>query len=149
MIVFDLRCGGGHVFEAWFASSAAFEEQRGRRLIDCPVCGDASVEKAVMAPNVAAKGNRAPAPTQPLAPADAAAVQEMLSRIAAAQADALRQSRWVGRDFADTARKMHAGDEAVAPIHGQASRSEVVALVEEGVPVAPLLVPVIPPEQLN
>ena len=53
MIVFDLKCGAGHVFEAWFASSDAFGEQRYRRLIACPVCGHSAVEKAVMAPNVA------------------------------------------------------------------------------------------------
>ncbi|HVJ02972.1 MAG TPA: DUF1178 family protein, partial [Sphingomonas sp.] len=28
MIVFDLKCGAGHVFEAWFGSSAAYEAQR-------------------------------------------------------------------------------------------------------------------------
>ena len=40
MIVFDLSCAGDHVFEAWFASSSAYESQRERRLIACPVCGD-------------------------------------------------------------------------------------------------------------
>ena len=58
MIVFDLKCGAGHVFEAWFGSSADYDSQRERGLIACPLCGDAQVGKAVMAPNVAAKGNR-------------------------------------------------------------------------------------------
>ena len=58
MIVFDLRCGHGHVFEAWFGSSAAYEEQRAGGMIACPMCGSAEIGKAVMAPNVAAKGNR-------------------------------------------------------------------------------------------
>ena len=39
MIVFDLKCGSGHVFEAWFASSTAYETQREGGLVQCPVCG--------------------------------------------------------------------------------------------------------------
>ncbi|PXA90254.1 DUF1178 domain-containing protein, partial [Nostoc sp. 3335mG] len=35
MIVFDLKCGTGHVFEAWFGSSAAYEDQRSRGLLAC------------------------------------------------------------------------------------------------------------------
>lgn len=144
MIVFDLRCAGGHVFEAWFASSAAFEHQQARRLLACPTCGGDDVEKAVMAPRVAAKGNSTPA-----SGTDAAQAKAMLAAIAAAQAKALGGSRWVGRRFAEEARALHdAGDEATV-IHGQASPDEARALAEEGVPVMPLLVPVAPPEALN
>ena len=60
MIVFDLRCSGGHVFEAWFASSAAYAEQRDKAQVECPLCGDRMIEKAVMAPQIAAKGNTKP-----------------------------------------------------------------------------------------
>lgn len=140
MIVFDLRCAGDHVFEAWFASSAAFEEQRARRLIACPTCGDDAIEKSIMAPNVAAKGNRAVIPPGPT---------NARAALAAIQAEMLRRSRWVGNGFADEARAIHRGDKPAAPIHGQASADEVGALIDEGVPVAPLLVPVTPPEKLN
>lgn len=142
MIVFDLRCAGAHVFEAWFASSAAYEEQRGRGLIDCPVCGDTDVAKAVMAPNVAAKGNAR-------APALAAEAKAVLARLAAVQAKLLEGSEWVGPRFSERARAMHAGDEAEAPIHGQATVAEAKALAEEGVPVAPLPLPVLPPQARN
>ena len=47
MIVFDLKCGAGHVFEAWFGSSAAYEAQRAGGLVRCPVCGDGEIAKAV------------------------------------------------------------------------------------------------------
>ena len=141
MILFDLRCSGGHVFEAWFGSSASYEEQRAGGLIACPICGDADVAKAVMAPNVAAKGNsRAPGAPE---------IKAALAAIAAAQAEAIKRSQWVGADFASTARAMHAGDTPPAPIHGQATRAEARALVDDGVPVAPLLVPVAPPEAIN
>jgi len=160
MIVFDLRCSGAHVFEAWFASSTAFEEQRERGLLVCPVCGDGDVCKAVMAPNVAAKGNSRPSvaataspPTSTLAspagPPSPAAIKAAMQAIATMQAKMLEKSEWVGRAFADRARAMHAGEADLAPIHGQTTRAEAEALVEEGVPVAPLLVPVVPPEALN
>lgn len=140
MIVFDLKCAGGHVFEAWFASSGAFEDQRARRLIACPMCGIDDVAKAVMAPNVAAKG---------AGDARDVAAKAVLAKLAAAQAEALKGSRWVGRRFADEARAMHQGDAPAAVIHGQATADEAKALHEEGVPLAPLPFPVAPPEKLN
>jgi hypothetical protein len=143
MIVFDLKCADSHVFEAWFASGAAYEDQRTRGLLMCPVCGTADVTKAVMAPNVAAKGNQAPGAPTP------EAMKAAMAAIAAAQAKALESSEWVGVRFAEKARAMHAGDVPEAPIHGQATREEAKALVEEGVPVAPLLVPVVPPDAVN
>lgn len=139
MIVFDLKCGQGHVFEAWFASSTAFAEQAEAGQVRCPLCDDADVVKAAMAPNVAPKGNR-------VAPADAKAA---IRALAAAQARALETSAWVGGDFASRARAMHLGEEKPAPIHGQASLAEAKSLVEDGVPVAPLLLPVVPPKALN
>ncbi|MBC7985927.1 MAG: DUF1178 family protein, partial [Sphingomonadaceae bacterium] len=63
MIVFDLRCGAGHVFEAWFGSTGDFEAQRKRGLVACPICGALDVAKAVMAPRLAggaARGTEAP-----------------------------------------------------------------------------------------
>lgn len=144
MIVFDLRCAHDHVFEAWFGSSASYEEQRARNLIACPICGDGQVAKAVMAPNVPAKGNRADAP-----PPDSAAVKTALAALARAQQAALDQSRWVGNSFASEARAMHNGEVDAAPIHGRASLAEAKALVADGVPVAPLPFPVVPPDERN
>ncbi|WP_084581731.1 DUF1178 family protein [Sphingomonas azotifigens] len=145
MIVFDLKCSGNHVFEAWFKSSAAYAEQRAQGLIACPLCGDREVAKAVMAPAVAAKGNQG-AGTPPVTPE---AFKAALAALAQLQAKQLETSQWVGKAFAEKARAMHAGDAPEAPIHGQATLAEAKALVDEGVPVAPLLVPVVPPEARN
>lgn len=146
MIVFDLQCRHDHVFEAWFGSSAAYEEQRAGGLLACPICGDADVTKAVMAPNVAAKGNARDA-ARPAVPAGDA--KALLARLAEAQARALEGSQWVGMRFSDHARAMHLGEEDSRPIHGQASLAEAKALIEEGVAVAPLPLPVVPPEASN
>ena len=142
MIVFDLKCGAGHVFEAWFGSSADYTDQQARGLVDCPICGDRSIKKAVMAPAVAAKGNR----QQDMTPA---AMKAAMAALAAAQGKALEGSQWVGAAFAGRARAMHAGEEDQAPIHGQATIAEARALVEDCVPVAPLPLPVVPPDACN
>lgn len=166
MIVFDLRCPAGHVFEAWFGSSTAYEVQRAQGLVVCPMCGDTGIEKAVMAPNVAAKGNqrpdpvRAPAPpvaagAAPVPPAAAEAgpppemVKAAMAALATLQARMLEKSQWVGSAFADRARAMHLGDEPAATIHGQTTPEQARELIEEGVPVTPLILPVVPPEACN
>lgn len=146
MIVFDLKCGNSHVFEAWFGSSADYADQRERALIACPICGDAGIDKAVMAPNVAAKGNRR---GEVAATSQKPDPKLVMAALAQAQAKLLEGSNYVGLAFADKARAMHLGDEPHAPIHGQASVAEAKALIEDGVTVAPLPLPVVPPEQRN
>ena len=150
MIVFDLRCGSaGHVFEAWFGSSSDYESQRERGLISCPLCGDNKVEKAVMAPNVAAKGNR----RSEVAPAREGGNDEKLkaayAALAQAQAEMLKDSDWVGGDFADRAKAMHLGEIERKSIHGQATPEQARELIEEGVEIAALPLPVVPPEARN
>lgn len=144
MIVFDLRCSGGHVFEAWFGTSYDFDDQAARGLVSCPVCGDAAIEKAMMAPRVGAKGNAGSSPLRPSAPEapHAAKAKAMLAALAAAQSKALESSTWVGPRFADEARAIHLGDSQNKQIHGQATPEEAKRLIEDGVPVAPLPFPV-------
>ena len=153
MIVFDLECRGlGHRFEGWFASSEAFADQQGRGQVSCPQCGSSDVGKAVMAPNLARKGNQhsAASPAQPVAggkmPVEAQAV---LAKLAALQAEALRSSRWVGKQFADESRKIHYGETDDSVIHGEATLEQAKELLEEGIAVMPLPFPVAPPDELN
>lgn len=159
MIVFDLVCSdANHVFEGWFGSSEDYEDQRRRGLLTCPMCGSVEIAKAVMAPRVGAKGNRAsepaaqsatPAPGArlPMAngEASAAAMKGMLAALAKAQTEALAGSDYVGPRFAAEARAIHLGESVERPIYGQASPEEAKALADEGIPVAPLPFPVRPP----
>ena len=147
MIVFDLACSQGHVFEVWFGSSADYESQRERGLVSCAICGASEVGKAVMAPNVGAKGNQASTvvPMRSGSPAPAE-LKAALAALAKAQAKALEGSEHVGARFAAEARAIHDGDAPERPIHGQATVHEAKALVEDGVPVVPLPLPVVPPD---
>lgn len=140
MIVFDLRCAReGHVFEAWFGSSEDYESQQGRGLVVCPLCGDAEVHKAAMAPRVSAKGKAT----------DPVAVKAMLSVMAEAQKKALESSDFVGDRFASEARAIHVGDADARSIHGRATSEQTRALIEDGIEVAPLPFPVIEPGREN
>lgn len=159
MIVFDLKCESqGHVFEAWFGSSADYEDQKARGFLACPMCGDVQVNKAVMAPAVAPKGNSRPAPartspsgdTAPIVmPGDEGRMRALVEAMAQAQAKALEGSTWVGRDFAEQARAMYYGEQDRATIHGEVAPEEARALLAEGVDVAPLPFPVLPPAAKN
>jgi len=141
MIVFDLLCGGGHVFEAWFGAGADYDDQRARGLLQCPICGNDEVGKAAMAPAVPAKGNGDGLPP--------AQMKAMIAKIAAAQRRALAGSEYVGARFASEARAIHLGEAEARGIHGQATPGDARALADEGVPVAPLLLPVVPPHEQN
>ncbi|WP_420144174.1 DUF1178 family protein [Sphingobium sp.] len=157
MIVFDLKCAGqGHVFEAWFGSSADYESQKARGLLTCPMCGDADIGKALMAPAVGAKGTsrsevapREEASAPVMNAADQAKMQALVDALASAQKKALEGSTWVGRGFAEQARAMHYGEQDRTSIHGEVAPAEAKALIAEGVEVAPLPFPVIPPQAKN
>lgn len=121
MIVYDLACAAGHDFEGWFGSSADFEAQQAQGLLACPQCDSREVAKRPQAPAVPRKGNAHP-----------------LARL---RAEIEARFDDVGPRFAEVARARHeaAGrGETVRGVYGEASAAEVRALLEEGVPVAPL-----------
>jgi hypothetical protein len=156
VIVFDLQCSAGnHRFEAWFSSSSGYEDQRKRGLIACPICADSDVTKAVMAPNVGAKGNRAGANSSTALVAtapetdQAAELKSMLAKVAELQAASLKDSTWVGKNFESQARAMDAGTAEQAPIHGQATPEQAKAMMEDGIAVMPLIIPFVPPDERN
>ena len=154
MIAFDLKCSAGHGFEGWFASASDFAVQQSTGLLACPICNDMVVHKALSVPNVGRKGNQATAaPPSPLPVAEPATGEvvnaptlppqmvELMHKMAAAQTEMLKTSEWVGREFAETARAIHYGEEGDRLIHGETSRDEAEALAEEGIAVASLPFP--------
>ncbi len=154
MILFDLKCANdGHVFEAWFANSAAYDDQKRRGFLMCPQCGGSDIGKALMAPNIPSKGNqRAENKLATVMTSDAEPAQKLkalMAEVAAEQAKSLKDSKWVGKDFERQARAMDAGEIDHTSIHGQATPDQAKAMMEDGVAVMPLLVPIIPPEERN
>jgi hypothetical protein len=152
MIRFALHCGRDHSFEGWFKDGQTFERQAGEGDIACPVCGDRSVRKAMMAPAVVRSSPRTAAPAAP-APRPAPEQPPMLppreapDHVKAAMMVAmLRQVRAhveknfenVGDRFPDEARRIHHGEAEARDIFGQATLEEARELHEEGIPVRPL-----------
>jgi hypothetical protein len=153
MIHYHLRCERGHAFESWFQSSSAYEAQEKRKLVNCPTCGSAKVERAIMAPQIVSKkGREAPVPTPAAAASDAATPastpllmaqeRELRAKLKELRDHIVKNADNVGERFPNEARKMHYGDIEHRPIYGEASPDEARALIEEGVDVAPL--PVLP-----
>lgn len=144
MIKYSLKCDAGHTFESWFASAAAYDGLRAAGHLACLECGSSRVDKAIMAPRVStadtARDDR---------PADVPQVsqQDMETAIAKMRAEVEKNATYVGDDFAREARDMHLGDVPDRPIWGEANLQDAKALIEDGVPVAPL--PFVPTRKVN
>ena len=150
MIVFDMLCAGGHRFEGWFASAADFASQNERRLVACPACGSASVERIPSATraNLGAqppKVEKKPEKTPEMEGKDAFAIAQILySRMLD---ELLTKSEDVGKQFPEEARRIHYKEAPARAIRGQATNEQHDELIEEGIPVARLPVP--PSDKLN
>jgi hypothetical protein len=157
MIRYNLRCERGHAFESWFQSSSAYESQEKRKLVNCPACGSAKVERAIMAPQIVSKKSRdrgapapAPAPstevtTPSSTPLMMAQERELRAKLKELRDHIVKNADNVGERFPNEARKMHYGDIEHRPIYGEASPDEARSLIEEGVEVSPL--PVLPDDR--
>ena len=144
MIVFNLTCGNDHRFEGWFASAADFERQQQATELNCPLCGNTTVNKGLHAPYV----NTGSAPQLPHGdkPAHAsttvpdqyvnigAEVNRMIEHLIANTED-------VGNEFPEEARKIHYQEAPDRKIRGNASHDEVEELREEGIEVIAVPVP--------
>jgi hypothetical protein len=157
MIKYALACDKGHQFESWFADSVAFDKQAKRKLVTCPMCDSAKVEKAIMAPRLAATKKRktqspAPAPADAPTPAAAAPVammspqeHEFRAKLKELRDHLTKNADNVGKKFPDEARKMHYGEIEHRSIYGEATPEDAKELAEEGIELHPL--PILPDER--
>ncbi|WP_210530235.1 DUF1178 family protein [Rubellimicrobium arenae] len=127
MVRYSLSCADGHHFDSWFQSAAAFDDLARRGLLTCAECGSAKVEKALMAPALSNSRGDLSAPRDP---------REAM--LAAMRRQVEENSDYVGLSFAAEARAMHEGIKPERSIWGEAKPEEAKALIEEGIPVAPL-----------
>lgn len=145
MIRYSLKCEAGHGFDSWFKGDEAFSALKAAGQVACPVCGATRVEKDLMAPAVRpARKAEAAAPARPDLKAPGSDLEE---KIAALRRQIEENSEYVGMNFAAEARAIHAGDAPERTIHGEAKPDEARAMLEEGLPVAPL--PFLPARKVN
>ncbi|MBW2368156.1 MAG: DUF1178 family protein [Deltaproteobacteria bacterium] len=126
MITFDLQCAAGHTFEGWFDDAKAFEMQRKKNLINCPVCDDSNISKKFSP--FAIKGS--PSPRQPAMPS-----ADELAKIGRKIAEYVDKNfDDVGCDFAKEALKIHYGVSQERNIKGTSTKEEEKVLKKEGIP---------------
>ncbi len=164
MIKYALACDNGHTFESWFQNSAAYDKQVKKKLVTCPVCDSAKVEKSIMAPQVARTDNRStrgrraepvaapeavpaavPAPEKSPVAMMSPQEREFRSKLKELRDHLTKNAENVGPKFPEQARKMHYGEIEHRSIYGEASPEEAKELLDEGVEFHPL--PVLPEDR--
>nr|WP_315430531.1 DUF1178 family protein [uncultured Albidiferax sp.] len=151
MKVLDLQCAHQHRFEGWFGSEDDFQNQLGRGLVECPMCGSTHISKMLSAPRLNLGAVQPAVPDAPAAPVEPSRVP---ATAASAPADSDMQAAWmkmvrhvmantedVGSQFAEEARKIHYGERKERNIRGEATAEETEALLDEGIDVLPLPIP--------
>ncbi|HEY1932338.1 MAG TPA: DUF1178 family protein [Acetobacteraceae bacterium] len=153
MIHYQLRCSQGHEFDGWFSDSAGFDRQAKRGLVECPVCADVKVTRAMMAPAVATREAPKAAPPPPVPAASEAVPPAAAPQVPAPvaggpmpahlramlqhmRAEVEKHCDYVGPSFADEARKMHRGESEKRGIYGETTPTEAESLAEEGIEVS-------------
>ena len=125
MIAYDLTCCQGHAFEGWFEDALAFQAQKKKGLLTCPVCSSAEISRI---PSTFAIKNR---PSLSPSAQDAKTNLEALGRQIT---DYVEQNfDDVGSDFAKEALKIHYGAEKPRNIRGVSTKQEEDTLRSEGV----------------
>jgi hypothetical protein len=139
MIVFNLSCSREHMFDGWFRSAEDFERQAENAQVECPMCGDTHITKQLSAPRIntgateiALNQSRLPqGPKEVMAASLMPGLQEhMLKQF---KSFVRANTEDVGSAFAETARKIHYGEESHRNIRGRVSHDEAIELHEEGI----------------
>lgn len=156
MIHYKLRCAAAHEFEGWFQDSAGFDKLAQAGLVECTVCGSTQVERALMAPAVVSSRKKAKPPAPPAPPSGTAAPEspppaptgpqmaagpipaQLVAMLQRLRTEVEKSCDYVGKDFAEEARKIHNGEAEARGIYGEASDAEAEALAEDGIDVARL-----------
>ncbi len=148
MIRYSLKCASNHDFDSWFQSATGFDVLVAAGHVACPQCGSRSVAKSLMAPSVRparsqAKQVQEQPPENPLS----APQSDTEAAFATMRREIVANSEYVGMNFAAEARAMHDGDTPARSIYGEARLDQAKALIDDGVPVAPL--PFMPTRKVN
>ena len=124
MIAYDLICQNGHIFEGWFEDAKAYETQKKKGLVSCPICNDATISRR---PSTFAIKSR---PTTGMSAPDGVDLKTLGRQIY----DFVDKNfDNVGPDFAKEALKIHYGASEPRNIRGVSTKQEEKTLKEEGV----------------
>ncbi|HWA81437.1 MAG TPA: DUF1178 family protein [Acetobacteraceae bacterium] len=149
MIHYRVRCSQGHEFDGWFKDSHAFDRQAKRGLIECPVCGNVEIARALMAPALPRGREAPPTPAQmpgqapgpsaggpPMAISGKGMPDQIRALLQKMRAEIEKTCEYVGPGFADEARRIHRGESERRGIYGEATPEQAESLSDEGIPIA-------------
>jgi hypothetical protein len=126
VIIYDLKCEKGHTFEGWFKDRQAWILQNSQKLVSCPVCNSSSVEIIPSSITIIGKDSRTSDKNQEKEHSLTKNMEILHQYIDNNFED-------VGNKFAETALKIHYGDEERRNIKGTSTPQEEENLKEEGV----------------
>lgn len=126
MIIYDLKCDKGHTFEGWFKDRQAWIAQNAQKLVLCPVCNSSSIEMMPSSVAFIGKESRSSEKSTEKGLSLAKAIKVLKQYLDSNFED-------VGNKFAETALKIHYGDEEKRNIKGTSTPQEEENLIEEGV----------------
>ena len=130
MIVFNLICKICSIgFEGWFESAKEFDNQKRKKIINCPSCNSTFIKKYLMAPNLPTKNNSKK--EIKLKKAVANNIQKY-KKIVEENFD------YVGDKFTEEAKKMKYGEKEEKPIYGEATIEQAKELADEEINVVSL-----------
>lgn len=135
MIAYDLQCVNGHSFEGWFKDRRAYEAQKKKVLIACPVCNSTSIARV---PSTFAIKSSNPLKEFSDQQADLENIGKKIIDFFEKNFDD------VGSDFAKEALKMHYGVTKARNIRGVSTKEEEKTLKEEDVQFFKVPMPEVP-----
>ena len=126
MIIYDLKCEKGHIFEGWFNDRQAWISQNSQKLVSCPVCNSSSIEMVPSSVAFIGKDSRT---------SEKITEKELSLTKALKMLNQYLDNNFedVGNKFAETALKIHYGDEEKRNIKGTSTPQEEDDLREEGI----------------
>lgn len=129
MIVFNLICSEcDFFFEGWFDNTKEFNNQKKRKLINCPNCENSNIKKALVAPNVSKKSNSKTIKNKKTLASNINKIKKIVEE----------NFDYVGDNFSEEAKKIKYGETKDRPIYGEATIEQTKELLEEDINVTPL-----------
>lgn len=138
MIVFDLKCRCGFLFDGWFKSRTDFDEQKTNNLITCPECGSDEIHKilspvAIHTEGTTSKANFANSANDANDEQAAITAESAVQFLRSVQDFVEKNFEDVGPKLAEESLKIHFGVKEPRNIRGVATCDEEKMLEKEGI----------------
>ena len=144
LICRSLNCSNKENFDAWFQNIDAFEYQKSKGLVSCPICGSDNIMKSLTTPsfritktNISKKieYKKNIDKNSPPSISNASYNNNLTIVLRAIKKEIEKNSENVGNNFAKEARKMKEGKIEKKSIYGQGTKLEIEELKNEGIDV--------------